>query len=51
MANMGRLYKIDDKKRIRIPEDMLNMLHLKAGDYVKPEIRNGALILKKVHTE
>jgi len=43
-----KLYKIDDKKRITLPEDILEKYDLEIGDYVKFELVNGKVELKKI---
>ena len=45
---IGKLYKIDDKKRITLPDELLEELKLNVGDYIKFDLINGKVEIKKI---
>lgn len=45
----NKLYKIDDKKRITLPDELLKEFELEVGDYIKFEVTsNGKIEIKKI---
>ena len=46
---MSKLYRIDTRRRITLPDDILKELKAKSGDYISFETKNGKIELRKVH--
>jgi len=44
---MGKLYRIDERKRITLPDGILDELDANPGDYLGFEAKNGKVIIKK----
>ena len=44
---MGKLYRIDERKRITLPDGILNELDASPGDYLGFETKNGKVVIKK----
>ena len=45
---MRDLYKIDEKNRLTLPDDVLDELDLKSGDHIKYKIINKKIQLIKI---
>ena len=45
---MIKLYRIDARKRITLPDDVLKKLEVESGDYVSYEECDGTISIKKV---
>ena len=44
---MEKMYRIDQRNRVTIPEKILKKINAKDGDYISYEDKNGDILIKK----